>query len=217
MVYAPDAKTPIQIGNLGPLLLLDNWIVSKASPVVKVNPQGGLLAEGNTFEGNIAKVEQAIQANPKALILLVIGEMAGQVKATTGGGIYYGLLAARLAAETVSTAFATGCFTAEQLCAYERAWKSLLADELTLGFAFRKCYGWLSDRQMHVLLRHISRNGLQDAIQRKADFDWHGKLIIELGKRLLVRPADHRASGGARQPCAPSLKRLGDRRRVSPT
>jgi hypothetical protein len=68
-VYAPDAKTPIQIGNLGPLLLLDNWMVSKGSPVVKVNPQAGLLAEGNTFEGNIAKVQEAIQANPKALIL----------------------------------------------------------------------------------------------------------------------------------------------------
>jgi hypothetical protein len=68
-VYAPDAQTPIQVGNLGPLLLLDNWIVSKGSPVVQVNPQGGLLAEGNTFEGNIAKVEKAIQANPKALIL----------------------------------------------------------------------------------------------------------------------------------------------------
>jgi hypothetical protein len=68
-VYAPDAKTPIQIGNLGPLLLLDNWILAKDSPAVKVNPEGSLLAEGNTFEGNIAKVEQAIQASPKALIL----------------------------------------------------------------------------------------------------------------------------------------------------
>ena len=114
--------------------------------------------------------------------------MAGQVKTTTGGGIYYGLLAARLAAETVSAAFATGCFSAEQLCIYERAWQSLLADELTLGLSFRKCYGWLGDRQMNVLLRYISRNGLQDDIQRKADFDWHGKLIIELGERLpLIR------------------------------
>src|SRR5262245_9286464 len=69
MVYAPDAKAPIQIGNLGPLLLLDNWILAKDSPAVKVNPQGSLLAVGNTFEGNIAKVEQAIQANPEALIL----------------------------------------------------------------------------------------------------------------------------------------------------
>jgi hypothetical protein len=67
-VYAPDVKTPIQVGNLGPLLLLDNWIVSKVSPVVKANLQGSLFAEGNTFEGGIARVEQAIQANPKALM-----------------------------------------------------------------------------------------------------------------------------------------------------
>jgi digeranylgeranylglycerophospholipid reductase len=141
--------------------------------------------------------------------VLVIGEMAGQVKTTTGGGIYYGLLAARLAAETVSMAFATGCFSAEQLCAYERAWKSLLAAELTLGLSFRKLYGWLGDWQMHVLLRYISRNGLKDEIQRKADFDWHGKLIIELGKRLLIRPAENGASGEVHHPCAPSLLRLG--------
>jgi digeranylgeranylglycerophospholipid reductase len=44
--------------------------------------------------------------------VLVISEMVGQVKTTTGGGIYYGLLAARLAAETISAAFATGCFSA---------------------------------------------------------------------------------------------------------
>ena len=85
--------------------------------------------------------------------VLVIGEAAGQVKATTGGGIYYGLLAARLAAETVSAAFATGCFSAEQLCVYENAWKSLLANELTLGLSFRKFYGWIGDRQTDGLLR----------------------------------------------------------------
>jgi digeranylgeranylglycerophospholipid reductase len=116
--------------------------------------------------------------------VLVIGEAAGQVKATTGGGIYYGLLAARLAAETIHTAFSTGRFGTEQLCAYERAWKSLLADELALGFSFRKFYGWIGDRQTDTLLRYISRNGLKDLIRRHADFDWHGKLIVELRERL---------------------------------
>jgi flavin-dependent dehydrogenase len=101
-------------------------------------------------------------------------------------------LAARLAAEMVSAAFATACFSAEQLCAYECAWKSLLANELRLGLSFRKFYGWLGDRQMNVLLRYISRNGLKDDIQRKADFDWHGKLIMELASQTprLWRPPE---------------------------
>jgi digeranylgeranylglycerophospholipid reductase len=116
--------------------------------------------------------------------VLVIGEMAGQVKATTGGGIYYGLLAARLAAEAIHTAFATGRFSAEQLSAYERAWKALLAEELRLGLSFRKFYGWLGDWQTDGLLRYISRNGLKDLIRRHADFDWHGQLIMELGAKI---------------------------------
>jgi flavin-dependent dehydrogenase len=93
-------------------------------------------------------------------------------------------LAARLAAETISTAFATGEFAAEQLCAYEHAWKALLAKELSLGLAFRKLYGWLGDRQMDGLLRSIARNGLKALIRRKANFDRHRELIIELGQRL---------------------------------
>jgi hypothetical protein len=48
---------------------------------------------------------------------------------------------------------------------------------------------------MNVLLRFISRNSLKDDIQRKADFDGHGKLIIEPGKSLLIRPAENGSSG----------------------
>ena len=116
--------------------------------------------------------------------VLVIGEAAGQVKATTGGGIYYGLLAARLAADTISHAFATGCFAARTLQGYERAWRSLLADELALGLSFRKLYGWIGDRQMDGILHYIARNGLKDLIRRKANFDWHRDLIVELRQRL---------------------------------
>jgi flavin-dependent dehydrogenase len=119
--------------------------------------------------------------------VLVIGEAAGQVKATTGGGIYYGLLAARLAAEAIHTAFTTGRFGAERLRAYEGAWKALLAEELARGRSFRKLYGWLSDRQLDGLLHHIGCNGLRNLVLRKANFDWHRELIAELGRNLPLR------------------------------
>jgi digeranylgeranylglycerophospholipid reductase len=116
--------------------------------------------------------------------VLVIGEAAGQVKATTGGGIYYGLLAAQMAADTIRTAFATGDFSVTGLQPYERAWRALLADELRLGLWFRKLYGWLGDRQIDRLLQAIAHNGLKDVIRRQAHFDWHRELILELGRRL---------------------------------
>ena len=112
--------------------------------------------------------------------VLVIGEAAGQVKATTGGGIYYGLLAARIAAETISLAFAKGCFGTRILQGYEQAWRSLLADELALGLSFRKLYSWIGDRQMDGILHYIARNELKDLIRHKANFDWHRELIVEL-------------------------------------
>jgi digeranylgeranylglycerophospholipid reductase len=116
--------------------------------------------------------------------VLVIGEAAGQVKATTGGGIYYGLLAARLAADAIGQAFARGCFAAATLQRYEQAWHALLADELSLGLSFRKLYGWLGDRQMDGILSYIAANGLKDLIRSKANFDWHRDLIIDLRPRL---------------------------------
>jgi hypothetical protein len=67
---------------------------------------------------------------------------------------------------------------------YERAWRSLLADELALGLSFRKLYSWIGDRRMDGILHYIARNGLKDLIRHKANFDWHRELIVELRKRL---------------------------------
>jgi len=115
--------------------------------------------------------------------VLVIGEAAGQVKATTGG-IYYGLLAARLPAETIRRAFARRCFTAAAMHPYERSWQALLAEELAVGLAFRKLYGWLNDRQVDGLLRAIGHDGVKDIIHQKAHFDWHRELITKMGRSL---------------------------------
>ncbi|HZT43805.1 MAG TPA: glycosyl hydrolase family 28-related protein [Chthonomonadaceae bacterium] len=54
-------QTPIQIGNLGPVLLLDNVIRCRISPAARVNPAAGFLSMGNTFT-----VADAIQAKPSA-------------------------------------------------------------------------------------------------------------------------------------------------------
>lgn len=129
-------------------------------------------------------IAQTLLRRSYATRTLVIGEAVGQVKATTGGGIYYGLLATRLAAETIGTAFARGCFTAQVLGSYERRWQALLAEELALGLAFRKLYGWLNDRQVDALLRYVASHGLTGLLRQQAHFDWHRTLITALGRSL---------------------------------
>jgi len=47
IIDAQDA--PVQMGNLGPFLLLDNVFKSRNVPAVRVNPKAGFVSAGNTF------------------------------------------------------------------------------------------------------------------------------------------------------------------------
>ena len=65
---------------------------------------------------------------------LAVGEAAGQVKTTTGGGIYYGLWGARLASETILEALKKNAFGPADLAAYDRRWKAGLRREISIGY-----------------------------------------------------------------------------------
>ena len=68
--------------------------------------------------------------------LLAIGDAAGLVKPTTGGGIYYSLLSAQWAADTLRAAFAAGDFSSTRMEGYERTWRAQLGPELRVGLGF---------------------------------------------------------------------------------
>ena len=53
--------------------------------------------------------------------MLALGDAAGLVKPTTGGGIYYSLISAGLAAETLDRALSKDELKAENLAIYETA------------------------------------------------------------------------------------------------
>lgn len=109
--------------------------------------------------------------------LLVVGEAAGHIKATTCGGIYYGMLTAGLAAEVLDGALREDRLDALRLAEYEVRWRSLIEDEIETGLRLRRAFHRLSDRQMDFLLSLTRQNGIHELIQEKADFDWHQTLI----------------------------------------
>lgn len=57
----------------------------------------------NAFEDNIKCSPIPLKRIPKSYgeRLVIVGEAAGQVKTTTGGGIYFGFLCAEMAAQTI--------------------------------------------------------------------------------------------------------------------
>ncbi|MCJ7515806.1 MAG: NAD(P)/FAD-dependent oxidoreductase [Dehalococcoidia bacterium] len=148
-------------------------------------------------QGKIATTECApayrlipLQSLPKTHSdrLLVVGEAAGQVKPTTGGGIYYGLICADIAADTLHKAFQLHEFSESRLAAYEKRWRARLGREIKIGYWSHRIYRMLNNRQIEGLYNFISRNGMPQFIAELDDFpfDWHRDLILKTLKHLAV-------------------------------
>ncbi len=114
--------------------------------------------------------------------VVAVGDAAGQVKPTSGGGIYYGMLSALEAAQTISEAFRRGAFTPHGLSGYERRWQSRLGFDLKVGTLFRRLFARMADRDIDDLFRTLLSDGLLARITEKVSFDWHRELILFLLK-----------------------------------
>lgn len=148
-------------------------------------------------QGKIASTEVALgygviplQPLPRTYAdrILVVGEAAGQVKPTTGGGIYYGILCADIAADTLHQAFLANNFSESGLASYQKQWRAKLDKELQTGYWARRLYERLGNRQIERLRNFISNNGIPQLITESEDFsfDWHGELILKMLKHLSV-------------------------------
>ncbi len=153
-----------------------------------------LLAQGKIVSDEAEVSHRGISLRPLARTynkrLVVVGDVAGQVKPTTGGGIYYGLLCADIAANNLHRALDDNDLSARNLANYEREWKKKLGRELKIGYYARKFYEHLSDRQVDRIFDIIKSSGIDEALLKADDlsFDGHGEAILRLlGHRVLSK------------------------------
>lgn len=126
--------------------------------------------------------------------VLVLGDAAGLVKPTTGGGIYYSLLSAELAAETLVKALATDQVHRDALAAYETAWRLRLGSELRWQLILRRIAQRLSDADIDRLFQLARTDGIMPLVRRTATFNRHREFIVALlkhppARRVLFRAA----------------------------
>ena len=112
--------------------------------------------------------------------ILVIGDAGGFTKPTTGGGIFYSLLTASLATETLVEAFAAGRLDEEYLERYERRWLERLGQELRVGDWLRQLVTRCTDAEIDTLVQAFAAQDVQALIRRTARFNWHRSLILAL-------------------------------------
>jgi geranylgeranyl reductase family protein len=121
--------------------------------------------------------------------LLAVGDAAGLTKPVTGGGIFYSLLSAKLAAETLVEAFATGEPDETRLARYESRWRSRLGGEIRTGDWFRSLLARLSDAELDTFVRACASDDVQAVINQTARFNWHRSLILALLRQRGIKSA----------------------------
>jgi digeranylgeranylglycerophospholipid reductase len=133
------------------------------------------------------RITQAFTGPSFADRAVAVGEAAGQVKATTGGGIYYAILGAEHAYSVLARALQSGRWEAAFLSDYERLWKGQLGQEQSTGLYYRRLLTGLSDRKLETLFKLGKINGIIPVIRKTADFDWHRNVLTSVGRYGLVR------------------------------
>jgi digeranylgeranylglycerophospholipid reductase len=119
--------------------------------------------------------------------LLVVGDAAGLVKPTTGGGIYYSLLSASVAADALMGALERDELGAEALSDYEARWRQLLGREIRSQLVLRKIAHRLGDADIDGLFELARTDGIMPLMRRTAAFNQHRSFIVALLKHPPAR------------------------------
>lgn len=119
--------------------------------------------------------------------VVAIGDAAGLVKPTTGGGIYYGLLSGAMAAGVIDEALRRDRLDARTLRGYEVQWRRQLGQEIRVGLAFRRIAARLSDQSIDELIELARVDGVVPLLERTASFNWHRHAAMALLGHPAVR------------------------------
>lgn len=172
----------------------------------------GLMCDGNAarhFDGFVRRVGRRLGvvlsddgANPEprqkilplaplrktfAHRVLAVGDAAGLVKATTGGGIYYSLLSASIAADVLADGLSQDALAERHLERYQRAWRKRLGPELEAQLSLRLLANRLSDEEIEMLFELAQTDGIMPIVRRTAKFNQHRDLILSLFKHPPAR------------------------------
>ena len=129
--------------------------------------------------------------------VLAVGDAAGLVKPTTGGGIYYSIVSARIAADVLSDGLRQDRLDASSLARYQTMWRRRLMPEFRAQLAMRMLAQRLSDREIDALFELAQTDGIMPIVRRTAQFNKHRNLIVALFKHPPARQIFFRRLAGA--------------------
>ena len=137
-----------------------NKFLRRFSPLHIIEKQGGLIP---VYNKNIQ-----IQKNN----VFLVGDAAAQNKATTGGGIVFGLKAAKILAE---------CLIDNKN--YEEEIKKRLGRDLEMNLKIREILNKFDNKKYNYLIRLLNQDKVRDFLVSKGDMDYPTRFGLGLAIR----------------------------------
>jgi digeranylgeranylglycerophospholipid reductase len=120
--------------------------------------------------------------------VLLVGDAAGQVKPTSGGGLYTSGLCARSAGEIAGYAALADDPSHETLREYERRWHQDIGKELRIGLTIRRTLDALSNEEIDAVFSGLDDSTFLHFIADKGDIDYPSRLVAALLPRRDLWP-----------------------------
>jgi len=113
---------------------------------------------------------------------LVVGDAAGQVKPTTGGGVILGGSCASIAGEVAAEAVNCGELSDTCLQRYESLWKKRFGKEFRTMLLARRAMNSLSDKAIDKIFKIVIDGNLQGLLSAEGDMDFQRGALLKLLK-----------------------------------
>lgn len=121
--------------------------------------------------------------------VLAVGDAAGLVKPTTGGGIYYSVVSGEIAAEVLASRLAVNDLSAGAMKEYELRWRARFQSEFTAQLALRYVAQRMRDADIDALFSLALTDGILPLMRKTARFNRHRDFILALLRHQPARRA----------------------------
>jgi geranylgeranyl reductase family protein len=121
--------------------------------------------------------------------VLAVGDAAGLVKPTTGGGIYYSVVSGEIAAEVLGSRLAVDDLSANAMREYEQRWRTRFQAEFAAQLALRFVAQRMRDTDIDALFSLATTDGILPLVRQTARFNRHRDFILALLRHQPARRA----------------------------
>ena len=120
--------------------------------------------------------------------ILVVGDAAGQTKPTTGGGVIFGGIAARIAGDVASKAIDSETYNSKFLSEYQKRWSKEFKSNLKVMKLTRSYINSLSSQDLDRFFKILNRDSLKNKISQLGDIDNQKEIVSSLLKSPRLWP-----------------------------